>query len=86
MRLLSPDLCGVLGMAALVTGFMGVLGNLGFGPVLVERRVLTNEDVTLVFGRASGSGTSCFLPRPLSDISRPYVLSDYKAKCVIGDA
>lgn len=56
VRLLSPEPFGVIGMAAVVTGFMSLVSNLGFGPALVQREDLREGHVTGVFWASLGLG------------------------------
>lgn len=56
VRLLSPEPFGVVGMAAVVTGFTSMVNNLGFGPALVQRESLTEKHVTGVFWTSVGFG------------------------------
>lgn len=56
VRLLSPEPFGVIGMAAVVTGFVSVVGNLGFGSALVQKEELHEGHVTGVFWASLGLG------------------------------
>ena len=60
-RLINPDQFGLLSCALICTGLVERLGQLGIGPTLVQRRILTHQSVyvarrlTLVLGIVAGS-------------------------------
>jgi O-antigen/teichoic acid export membrane protein len=45
-RLLSPDDYGLMGMAALYVGFLGLFNELGFGAVIIQKKELGNEELS----------------------------------------
>lgn len=48
-RLLTPEPFGIIGMAVVITGFMTVVSNFGFGSALVQREDLREDHVSGVF-------------------------------------
>lgn len=79
VRLLSPEPFGVVGMAAVVTGFMSTVNNLGFGPALVQVRDLRDGHVTGVFWTSVGLGALLTL---LVAASAPWVAGFYEEPAV----
>ena len=45
-RLLSPDDYGLMGMAALYIGFLGLFNELGFGAVIIQKKDLADEELS----------------------------------------
>lgn len=48
-RLLTPDDFGVVGMAAVFTGFISVFNEMGWGASLIQKQDLTNRHISTVF-------------------------------------
>jgi O-antigen/teichoic acid export membrane protein len=49
VRLLSPDDFGLLGMVTVVSGFLLMFNDLGFGPALVRQEAVTETELSTVF-------------------------------------
>ena len=53
MRLLSPEAFGVVGMVLIMIGLGKLIGDLGFGAVIIQRASLTQKHIRAAFtGRA----------------------------------
>lgn len=48
-RLLAPEYFGLLGMATVITGFVKVLGDLGFQSAIVQRKTVSHELLSTIF-------------------------------------
>lgn len=48
-RLLSPTDFGISGMAAAVTGFLAMFGDIGLGAVTIQRKEITHREVSTLF-------------------------------------
>lgn len=48
-RLLPPEDFGIVGIAYIATGFASTLQNLGFGPVLIQRKELTERHIRVAY-------------------------------------
>ncbi len=48
-RLLPPEDFGIVGMAYIVTGFAGVVSQLGLGPALIQREEITERHIRVCF-------------------------------------
>ena len=48
-RLLSPDDFGLTGMAATLTGFLGLFRDAGLSAATVQRREVTHEQISTLF-------------------------------------
>ena len=61
-RLLSPDDFGLTGMAATLTGFLGLFRDAGLGAATVQRREVTHEQLSTLFwiNVAVGAGLAVF--------------------------
>jgi PST family polysaccharide transporter len=49
VRLLSPDDFGLLAMVTVVSGFLLMFNDLGFGPALVRKECVTEEELSTIF-------------------------------------
>jgi len=56
IRLLTPEVYGLLGMAAVFVGFVGVFSDLGFSQALVQRPTLSEEHRCTAFWLGIGLG------------------------------
>jgi O-antigen/teichoic acid export membrane protein len=61
-RLLSPEDFGLTGMAATLTGFLGLFRDAGLGAATVQRREVTHEQLSTLFwiNVAVGAGLAAF--------------------------
>lgn len=48
-RILAPEYFGLLGMATVVTGFVKVFKNLGFGSVIIQRKEIDDKLLSTLF-------------------------------------
>lgn len=55
-RLLAPEQFGLIGMIYIFTGFAAVLGDLGLGAALVQRRDIDDDHLTAVFWTSIAAG------------------------------
>ncbi len=69
-RMLAPKDFGLFGMAVLVTGIVRLFGNLGLGGALIQKKELTEEELSTVFwvNLISGTGLTfiCIVVSPLA--------------------
>jgi O-antigen/teichoic acid export membrane protein len=69
-RLLEPKDFGLIGMATVVTGFVGLFGNFGLGAALIQKKEVTHEDLSTAFWANCVAGfvlmVLCVLVSPLA--------------------
>jgi O-antigen/teichoic acid export membrane protein len=69
-HMLNPKDFGLIGMATVVTGFVGLFGNFGLGAALVQKKDVTHEDLSTVFWANCAAGfvlmVACILVSPLA--------------------
>ena len=59
-RLLAPAQFGIVGMAALFTGLVTILGEIGLGAALIHRQDVSDAELNTVFWSGLGVGTIAF--------------------------
>lgn len=69
-RMLEPKDFGLIGMAVLVTGVVQLFGNFGLGAALVQKKDVTDEDLSTAFWANMAAGVAltviCILISPLA--------------------
>jgi O-antigen/teichoic acid export membrane protein len=69
-RMLEPKDFGLIGMATVVTGIVGLFGNFGLGAALVQKKDVTHEDLCTAFWANMAAGGAlavvCVLISPLA--------------------
>lgn len=74
LRLLSPTEFGLIGMAAVFTGFAGLIADLGLGAALVQKADPTEEHYSSVFWFALALGFALFA---VFAVTAPFVATFY---------
>jgi len=49
-RLLTPEEFGTVALVTVFIGFFGLLGDMGIGPAIVQKKELTDKDLSSIFG------------------------------------
>jgi O-antigen/teichoic acid export membrane protein len=60
-RLLNPEDFGLLGMATVITGFIQLFNDFGFGSALIQKKEISKNDIASVFWFNLGTGVFFFL-------------------------
>ena len=71
-RILSPDDYGLFGMAALLTSFLVMFNELGLGPAIIQKKDLTQEQLSSCFWAIIGLNLFAYF---LAFISAPLIAS-----------
>ena len=82
-RLLNPEDYGIVAMAAIFVGFMGLLNEFGLGAAIVALRHLTEEQIASIHSLASLSGVTGFLLTCLVAIPAGHLYDSYDVPLVI---
>ena len=78
-RLLFPEDFGIVGMAAIFTGFMGTVNELGLSAAIIQRKEITNNHLIASFWASAGMGVIVFI---IALIAAPFVADFFKKDIV----
>lgn len=79
-RLLTPEEFGTLALVTVFISFFNLLGDMGIGPAIVQRKELTDRDLSSIFGFTVIMG---FLLSIIFFLSAPYISDFYKEPALI---
>jgi len=82
-RLLNPEDYGIVAMAGIFVGFIGLLNEFGLGAAIVALRHLTEEQIASIHSLASLSGVTGFLLTCLVAIPAGHFYASYDVPLVI---
>ena len=81
VRLLSPSDYGLVAMATVIASYLTLLGELGFGTALIQKRTQDSETLRSVFGALITTGAVLFA---VAAVAAPLVARYFKEPALVG--